>query len=209
MPKRVIPPELWYDIKRRWRLGEFDCVEDMFRWARKKYPKFPSMSSIQQRMKIDGDWVRGALDKIEQERVEAATIRLFEEKMMPHSKVVDSIVAGIEGASQLIQQYIKESKDSSGGVMTSGILDKIEEARRYQLPWIEQYKDLTGMIAPTKRVIEIDLEAKWGVAQDEACNEAYLRRFGRHPDQQKAQDAEYTDRAKPALLPGSSRKSAD
>ena len=39
---------------------------------------------------------------------------------------------------------------------------------------------MTGQIAPTKKVIEIDMEAKWRVAQSEIAGADYRKRFG-HP----------------------------
>ena len=191
MPTRKIKPETWYDIKERWVRGDFACALDLHRWAKKRYPggTCPTLNTIQQRMSKEGDWVRGRATIEEQQRIEAYSQKLFEEKNLSHSRVIDSIVEGVEGATALIQQYIKEAKDSSG-VMTSAILEKIEDARRLKIAWIKEYKEFTGNIAPTKRIIEIDLEAKWGVAQDEACNQAYLKRLGRHPSQTVATDAE-------------------
>ena len=60
------------------------------------------------------------------------------------------------------------------------LADRIRAIRRDQAQWIDQFVKMTGQIAPTKKVIEIDMEAKWRVAQSEIAGADYRKRFG-HP----------------------------
>ena len=89
---------------------------------------------------------------------------------------------GCENATHPLAREGSENATIQASIADSALnlADRIRAIRRDQAQWIDQFVKMTGQIAPTKKVIEIDMEAKWRVAQSEIAGADYRKRFG-HP----------------------------
>jgi len=91
-------------------------------------------------------------------------------------------IEGSENATPTLAREGSENATLQASIAESALnlADRIRAIRRDQAQWIDQFVKMTGQIAPTKKVIEIDMEAKWRVAQSEIAGADYRKRFG-HP----------------------------
>jgi len=96
---------------------------------------------------------------------------------MPHEKVLDKVVDGIQGAEEhvgMLRAMLDKTRDEAAKLI---LIAQIAEARKAMLAWIAEYKAFTGTSAPIKKIIDIDMEQKWRVAQEAQANIAYERRL--------------------------------
>jgi hypothetical protein len=200
----------WEKIKFQWCKSDHETLNHLVEWCRENLSRAPTRQAIAQRMKRDGDWVKveKTINQAVENEVATRITAIFEEQGFRIQEAVNTIIRGartgekeIDIALAQFEKQCKEAQKSSRNATplqkcdndcknatiqasiadsALNLADRIRAIRRDQAQWIDQFVKMTGQIAPTKKVIEIDMEAKWRVAQSEIAGADYRKRFG-HP----------------------------
>jgi hypothetical protein len=180
MPRyREYAPETWAKIKEMWKTGKFATIVDLHKAAHDSFMDVPCVKSIKDRVAKEGDWEKSYVaEKIEKEMVERAVER-FAARGLTHERIVDKVIDGIEDIRAEVEVLKDMARTCHVAAEKAAIMDKIRQVRKDALAWIQEYKAFTGSSAPLKKVIEIDMEARWRVAQEDAANKAYKARLER------------------------------
>lgn len=179
MPKyREFTPARWIEIKTLWRTGKFATLLDLHRFVTQNTGmKVPCIKSIREKMSREGDWDK-QLVQIEGEK--AATDRAIEflaKQGMPVESVLSDVVAAITACRRHIVALQKVMAKIADPAAQLVYMEQIDEVMRGLGMWLDQYKSFTGSAAPIKKIIPIDMESKWMVAQTKEANQAYEARL--------------------------------
>jgi len=174
---RAIPPERWGEIKALWKTGKFAQVTQLHNFLKEGGLATPTVSSIRMQMANDGNWDRSTIYMETQRRIEEESQLAFIRANVPHDSVIQDVADGLRGARQAVAEIEERVNVMPKGGPRSELIVERERRRADLIQWIDQYVRLTGAQAPIKRIVEVDLNEKWMAAQNEACNEAYRRRW--------------------------------
>lgn len=178
MPKyRAFPPETWAKLRELWQSGRFRTIAELHSYIQQSKIECPCTSSIRDRMCKDGGWDRKtAIEAAEQAATDRAIAYLAKQGLSVEG-VLDEIVAAIRRFRMHLAALESKRDSTSDADARLLIMDQIDDVAKGLGMWLEQYKSFTGTAAPIKKIIPIDMESKWMVAQEAAANEAYEARL--------------------------------